>query len=92
MSRIVGTSEPTVASDECKTRRVEPLVDPERLAAWMDAQGLAPGAPIGVERITTGHSNEVFRVTCGDRAFVLRRPPTKVALAINDALITQKKP
>jgi len=51
------------------------LVDPDRLAAWMDTQKLAAGAPIAVQRITTGHSNEVFRVTRGGRAFVLRRPP-----------------
>jgi len=54
---------------------VELLVDPERLAPWMDAQGLVVGATVGVERITTGHSNEVFRVTRGERVFVLRRPP-----------------
>jgi len=54
---------------------VEQLVDPERLAAWMDAEGLAPGAALHVQRITTGHSNEVFRVTRGERVFVLRRPP-----------------
>jgi aminoglycoside phosphotransferase (APT) family kinase protein len=54
---------------------VEQLVDPERLATWMDAEGLVPGAPVTVERITTGHSNEVFRVTRGERVFVLRRPP-----------------
>jgi aminoglycoside phosphotransferase (APT) family kinase protein len=54
---------------------VETLVDPERLAAWMDARDLETGAAITVERITTGHSNEVFRVTRGDRVFVLRRPP-----------------
>ncbi|MDQ1456824.1 MAG: hypothetical protein QOH28_2444, partial [Actinomycetota bacterium] len=72
MSRFVGITERTIRSDECKTRRVEPLVDPERLAVWMDAEGLAPGAPISVDRITTGHSNEVFRVTRGERAFVLR--------------------
>jgi aminoglycoside phosphotransferase (APT) family kinase protein len=54
---------------------VETLVDPDRLAAWMDTQALEPGAPIAVERITTGHSNEVFRVTRGGRMFVLRRPP-----------------
>lgn len=52
-----------------------PLVDPDRLAAWMDGEGLAPRAPIEVERITTGHSNEVFRVTRGDLVVVLRRPP-----------------
>jgi len=54
---------------------MEPLVDPDRLSAWMDEEGLEPGAPVTVERITTGHSNEVFRVTRGERVFVLRRPP-----------------
>jgi aminoglycoside phosphotransferase (APT) family kinase protein len=52
-----------------------PLVDEGRLAQWMDAQGLAPGAPLTVERITTGHSNEVFRVERGDLVLALRRPP-----------------
>jgi aminoglycoside phosphotransferase (APT) family kinase protein len=42
----------------------------------MDAQGIAAGAPIDVERITTGHSNEVFRVTRGELVLVLRRPPS----------------
>lgn len=51
------------------------LVDPERLAAWMDAQGLAPGAPLSVTRITTGHSNEVFRVERAGLRLALRRPP-----------------
>ncbi len=41
----------------------------------MDEQGLEPGAHVDIERITTGHSNEVFRITRGNRVFVLRRPP-----------------
>ena len=52
-----------------------PLVDEARVAAWMDAQNLAPGMPITVTRITTGHSNEVFRVERGDLVAILRRPP-----------------
>src|SRR5437870_4098858 len=52
-----------------------PLVDSARLGAWLDREGLAPGAELAVERITTGHSNEVFRVTRGDDVWVLRRPP-----------------
>jgi aminoglycoside phosphotransferase (APT) family kinase protein len=52
-----------------------PLVDPERLAAWMDGEGLEPAADLEVERITTGHSNEVFKVQRGARTLVLRRPP-----------------
>lgn len=51
------------------------LVDPVRLATWLDGIGLAPGAPLAVERITTGHSNEVFRVERGGRSWALRRPP-----------------
>src|SRR6478672_9093759 len=52
-----------------------PLVDEARVAAWMDTQGLAPGLPIAVTRITTGHSNEVFRIERGDLVAILRRPP-----------------
>jgi aminoglycoside phosphotransferase (APT) family kinase protein len=54
---------------------VESLVDEGRLAHWMDGEGLSAGAPTSVERITTGHSNEVFRVTRGETVYVLRRPP-----------------
>jgi len=53
----------------------EPLVDEQRVAAWMDGQGLALGEPVTVTRITTGHSNEVYRVERGDLVAVLRRPP-----------------
>ena len=51
------------------------LVDEAALTAWMDAEGLAPGAPLKVERITTGHSNEVFRIERGELQLALRRPP-----------------
>jgi aminoglycoside phosphotransferase (APT) family kinase protein len=56
------------------------LCDPDRLAPWLDAQGLAPGAPLSVTRITTGHSNETFLVRRGVEEWILRRPP-RVALA-----------
>ena len=56
------------------------LCDPARLEPWLDAQGLEAGAPLGVERITTGHSNETFLVRRGDSAWILRRPP-RVPLA-----------
>ncbi|MGZ6976607.1 MAG: phosphotransferase family protein [Acidimicrobiia bacterium] len=52
-----------------------PLVDADRLRPWLDAQGIEPGAPLAVIRITTGHSNEVFLVGRGERRLVLRRPP-----------------
>src|SRR5581483_6430500 len=56
------------------------LCNPERLRPWLDARGLAPGAPLAVERVTTGHSNETFLVRRGGAAWILRRPP-RVPLA-----------
>ena len=53
----------------------EPLVDEARVGAWMDEQDLARGAPITITRVTTGHSNEVFRVERGELVAMLRRPP-----------------
>ncbi|MEX2268471.1 MAG: phosphotransferase family protein [Acidimicrobiia bacterium] len=52
------------------------LVDPLRLAAWLDEQLLdtGDGEPLDVERITTGASNEVFVVRRGGAEWVLRRP------------------
>jgi aminoglycoside phosphotransferase (APT) family kinase protein len=56
------------------------LCDPAKLAPWLDAEGLAPGAPLEVARITTGHSNETFLVRRAGHAWILRRPP-RVPLA-----------
>src|SRR5689334_12755307 len=63
-------------SDELARR----LCDPERLARWLDANGLSAGVPLDVVRITTGHSNETFLVRRGGREWILRRPP-RVPLA-----------
>ena len=56
------------------------LCDPDRLAAWLDRERLAPGLPLDVTRITTGHSNETFLVRRGAHGWILRRPP-RVPLA-----------
>jgi aminoglycoside phosphotransferase (APT) family kinase protein len=52
-----------------------PGVDLERLSAWMDAQGLPPGAIGRVERLGGGTQNILLRFERGGRAYVLRRPP-----------------
>ncbi|MGE3301918.1 MAG: phosphotransferase family protein [Hyphomonadaceae bacterium] len=50
-------------------------VDLERLAAWMDAQGLERG-PIGETHLLTGGTQNILLLfTRGERRFVLRRPP-----------------
>lgn len=56
------------------------LVDPTRLAGWLDAQGIEVGQPIAVEALPGGTSNAMFLVDRGASRWVLRRPP-RVALA-----------
>jgi aminoglycoside phosphotransferase (APT) family kinase protein len=50
------------------------LCDPDRIAPWLDAQGLEPAQPLTVERIAGGMSNEMFVLTRGGTRWVLRRP------------------
>ena len=57
------------------TGEIRGLVDVDRLARFMDGHGLAVGASIEITRITTGHSNEVFKVERGELSLALRRPP-----------------
>ncbi len=45
-----------------------------RLDGWLDEHGVH-GENCEVERVTTGHSNELFRVRRGEQVLALRRPP-----------------
>ena len=51
------------------------IVDPIRLAQWMDQQGLPGEAIDDVEVLTGGTQNVLLRFSRGGRVFVLRRPP-----------------
>lgn len=50
-------------------------VDLDRLAAWMDGQGLGSGPLTDVTRLGGGTQNVLLRFTRSDRSYVLRRPP-----------------
>ncbi|MGO8951379.1 MAG: phosphotransferase family protein [Ktedonobacterales bacterium] len=52
-----------------------PLVDPVALADYLAIQLPNSDAPLKIERIRGGHSNETFFVTRGHEQWVLRRPP-----------------
>ena len=58
------------------------LIDPERLAGWLDDHLPGAGAPLGVERITSGASNEVFVLRRAGAEWVLRRPALGAALLV----------
>jgi aminoglycoside phosphotransferase (APT) family kinase protein len=54
-------------------------LDVGALGAWLDAQDIALGDALAVERMATGLSNEMFELRRGDEHLVLRRP-ARVAL------------
>jgi aminoglycoside phosphotransferase (APT) family kinase protein len=66
-----------------KSARLEGLLDVGKLRAWLDAQGIEPGAELAVRRISGGMSNESIGVVRNGRRFVLRRPAA-IALARAD--------
>jgi acyl-CoA dehydrogenase len=52
-----------------------PMVPMVPLTDYLRAQGLAGDEAIAVAPLTGGQSNPTFRVTAGDRAYVLRKKP-----------------
>jgi aminoglycoside phosphotransferase (APT) family kinase protein len=70
--------------------RLTGLIDPERLARWMDARNL-PGAGLPVEArfVTGGASNELFEIRRGDARMALRRPPRRVPKGRNETMLRE---
>lgn len=66
-----------------------PLIDHEALTRWLDAQGLAPGAPLTVEPLSNGRSNVMYSIERGEHNWVLRRP-RKVAVDRADDLMRRE--
>ena len=62
------------------------LVDLDRLAEWMDGQGLAGGDIEQVERLGGGTQNILLRFVRGGRAYVLRRPPEHLRENSNETM------
>ena len=66
------------------------LIDPDRLEAWMDTQGLPGcGEPLSLRAISGGASNEIFEVKRGDEHMVLRRPPRNVPRGRNETMMRE---
>jgi aminoglycoside phosphotransferase (APT) family kinase protein len=62
------------------------LFDFEKLARWMDAQGLPRGEIENVSGIAGGTQNILLRFARGGREYVLRRPPRHLRPNSNEAL------
>jgi aminoglycoside phosphotransferase (APT) family kinase protein len=51
------------------------VIDLDRLATWMDEQGLAKGEPLEHDFIAGGSQNEIYEIRRGDVHAALRIPP-----------------
>ncbi|KPM52088.1 hypothetical protein ACG83_31640 [Frankia sp. R43] len=60
------------------------LLDVDRLARWLDAQGLEARLPVSAAPLAGGRSNAMFTVDRGNQRWVLRRPAA-VAMPNADA-------
>jgi aminoglycoside phosphotransferase (APT) family kinase protein len=70
--------------------RLEGLVDIDRLAAWMDDEGIGErGEPVNARFVTGGASNELFEITRGDLRAALRRPPRNVPAGRNETMMRE---
>jgi aminoglycoside phosphotransferase (APT) family kinase protein len=80
----------TEASDDAA--RTAGLVDPGRLAAFMDDRGL-PGAglPLQATFVTGGASNELFEIRRGPHRMALRRPPRVVPDGRDETMLREAR-
>jgi aminoglycoside phosphotransferase (APT) family kinase protein len=65
------------------------LADTARFEAWLDAEGLEPGAPLEHRFISGGAQNEIYEIRRGDLHCALRVPP-KSASPERDAGIVRE--
>jgi aminoglycoside phosphotransferase (APT) family kinase protein len=77
-------------TDVTDDERTRDLIDRDRLARWMDAQGLpGKGEPVETRYISGGASNEIFEVIRGRHRMVLRRPPRVVPAGRNETMLRE---
>ncbi len=89
-SEPVGPPAGGVDGSDPDAERTRGLVDPARLGAWMDTQGLAgEGEPLSCRFITGGASNEIFEVSRGGHRWALRRPPRQVPPGRNETMMRE---
>ncbi len=66
------------------------LIDADRLARWMDVEGLpGAGAPLEHSFISGGSQNEIFEIRRGDFRAALRRPPENPPPGRNEGIVRE---
>jgi aminoglycoside phosphotransferase (APT) family kinase protein len=65
------------------------VIDVDRLATWMDAEGLEPGAPIEHQFISGGTQNDIYEIRRGDLHGALRIPPPEAPAPRDDGIMRE---
>ena len=65
------------------------MIDLDRLAGWMDGEGLAKGEPIETDFIAGGSQNEIYEIRRGDVHGALRIPPTTAPESRDDGILRE---
>ena len=77
-------------TDTLTVSDTDPSIDVDRLAQWMDQQGLpGSGTSVSARYISGGASNEIFELRCGEECMALRKPPTKVPSGRNEIMLRE---
>ncbi len=72
--------------------RVTGLVDEQRLARWLDANGLpGEGEKVAARFVSGGASNEIFEIRRGAARMALRRPPRLVPKGRNETMLREAR-
>ena len=67
-----------------------PTLDIDRLATWMDAEGLGPAdAPIEAGFVSGGSQNEIYEIRRGDLHGALRIPPPTAPESRDDGIVRE---
>jgi aminoglycoside phosphotransferase (APT) family kinase protein len=65
------------------------VIDVDRLAGWMDAQHLAPGAPVEHRFISGGTQNDIYEIRRGDVHGAIRIPPPEAPASRDDGILRE---
>jgi aminoglycoside phosphotransferase (APT) family kinase protein len=66
------------------------VIDPERLAAWMDETGLAgKGEPAQLRYISGGTQNEIYEIRRGELHCAMRIPPPEAPAPRDDGIVRE---
>src|SRR5690242_12381403 len=73
-----------------RARGRQPVIDLDRLAGWMDNEGLpGKGEPLEHQFISGGSQNEIYEIRRGELQAALRIPPPPAPASRDDGIMRE---